>query len=259
MADRIGWFDMGVDFDHLSLALDLPYPFERSGPGLAFVGNVGYQSMSMPLGGLHANCRPGRRRIGQDCGFGSSANPTPDALLLATLTGERVTGRIADARPYLAHATVAMTPVRIACSVQTKVLEAMAMEHPVIALFQAFEGLHVIAGRDLLTADGTTSVLAPTDDSHLTLVQRHRHLGWMHDHWSMPGPVASPTQGIVGPGRNTRTTPGGAGVLQGSRAGLSAAGRAAVERISAWVTTRAAATEPTPAHVPLTAVAEHAA
>jgi glycosyltransferase involved in cell wall biosynthesis len=37
-----------------------------------------------------------------------------------------VTGSVADVRPYLAHAAVAVAPLRIARGIQNKVLEAMA-------------------------------------------------------------------------------------------------------------------------------------
>ncbi len=44
-----------------------------------------------------------------------------------------VTGRVPDVRPYLAHARVAVAPLRIARGVQNKVLEAMAMGCAVVA------------------------------------------------------------------------------------------------------------------------------
>ena len=43
-----------------------------------------------------------------------------------------VTGYVKDLRPYLAQATVAVCPVAYAVGIQNKVLEAMAMQVPVV-------------------------------------------------------------------------------------------------------------------------------
>jgi glycosyltransferase involved in cell wall biosynthesis len=68
-----------------------------------------------------------------------------------------VTGRVADVRPYLAHAALVVAPLRIARGIQNKVLEAMAMARPVLATPQAFAGLRALPGRDLLVgADAKT-------------------------------------------------------------------------------------------------------
>ena len=52
-----------------------------------------------------------------------------------------VTGRVADIRPYLAHAAVVVAPLRIARGVQNKVLEALAMARPVVATANAVQGI----------------------------------------------------------------------------------------------------------------------
>jgi glycosyltransferase involved in cell wall biosynthesis len=63
-------------------------------------------------------------------------------------------------RPYLAHAAVAVAPLRIARGIQNKVLEAMAMGCPVVASPEAHEGVRAVAGRDLLVADGAEAMAA---------------------------------------------------------------------------------------------------
>jgi glycosyltransferase involved in cell wall biosynthesis len=52
-----------------------------------------------------------------------------------------VTGAVPDVRPYLAQATIAVAPFRIARGVQNKILEAMAAGLPVVGSSQAFEGI----------------------------------------------------------------------------------------------------------------------
>ena len=52
-----------------------------------------------------------------------------------------VTGTVPDVRPYLAKASVAVAPLRIARGVQNKILEAMAMGLPVVGTSNAFQGI----------------------------------------------------------------------------------------------------------------------
>ncbi len=80
------------------------------------------------------------------------ANPNRSVLRLRQTPGVNVTGRVADVRPFLAHADVAVAPLRIARGIQNKVLEAMAMARPVVATGEAFEGINASPGRDLLVA-----------------------------------------------------------------------------------------------------------
>ena len=84
-----------------------------------------------------------------------------------------VTGRVADVRPYVAHASVIVCPLRIARGIQNKVLEGMAMGRPVIASPGAFEGVRAEAGRELLVADGADAfarcVCAVLDGAHADL------------------------------------------------------------------------------------------
>jgi glycosyltransferase involved in cell wall biosynthesis len=64
-----------------------------------------------------------------------------------------VTGAVADIRPYLAHARVAVAPLKIACGVQNKVLEAMSMAKPVIATSAALGGITIEDGVAVHVAD----------------------------------------------------------------------------------------------------------
>jgi sugar transferase (PEP-CTERM/EpsH1 system associated) len=78
------------------------------------------------------------------------SNPSPAVRRLGQEAGIIVTGSVADVRPYLAAATAAVVPLRVARGIQNKVIEAMAMGRAVIATPQAVAGLDVAAGEELL-------------------------------------------------------------------------------------------------------------
>jgi glycosyltransferase involved in cell wall biosynthesis len=87
---------------------------------------------------------------------------------LERLPGVTVTGRVADIRPYLAHASVAVAPLRIGRGVQNKVLEAMAMAVPVVATPEVTQGLDVSGGTLVASdarefADRVVSLLRSAD------------------------------------------------------------------------------------------------
>jgi glycosyltransferase involved in cell wall biosynthesis len=64
-----------------------------------------------------------------------------------------VTGTVADIRPYLQKATVAVAPVTYGAGIQNKVLEAMACATPVVTTSRTVSALTAVPGRDLLVAD----------------------------------------------------------------------------------------------------------
>jgi sugar transferase (PEP-CTERM/EpsH1 system associated) len=64
-----------------------------------------------------------------------------------------VTGTVADIRPYLQKATIAVTPILYGAGIQNKVLESMACETPVVSYPQAVSALDTLPGRDLLVAE----------------------------------------------------------------------------------------------------------
>lgn len=64
-----------------------------------------------------------------------------------------VTGTVADIRPYLWRATVAVVPLVYGAGIQNKILEAMASETPVITTSAAFLGLQANPGADALIGD----------------------------------------------------------------------------------------------------------
>lgn len=88
------------------------------------------------------------------------AKPTKAVLRLAERPGIVVTGRVPDVRPWLAHATLTVAPLRIARGVQNKVLEAMAMARPVLCTSAAAVGIDAVPERDLVVADDAPAFAA---------------------------------------------------------------------------------------------------
>jgi sugar transferase (PEP-CTERM/EpsH1 system associated) len=82
------------------------------------------------------------------------SNPTRAVLKLRGRPGVEVTGRVADVRPHLWSARVAVAPLRVARGIQNKVLEALACGVPVVATPAALGGLERLAGA--VPADGAT-------------------------------------------------------------------------------------------------------
>ena len=76
-------------------------------------------------------------------------HPGPEIRALGGVPGVEVTGRVPDVRPYLARAAVVVVPLRLGSGTRLKILEAMAMEKPVVSTPVGAEGLAVRAGHDI--------------------------------------------------------------------------------------------------------------
>jgi glycosyltransferase involved in cell wall biosynthesis len=79
-------------------------------------------------------------------------DPSPEIQILTRDKRILVTGAVADLRPYLQKAAVAVAPICYGAGIQNKVLEAMACATPVIASPAAVSALQVKAGEDVMVA-----------------------------------------------------------------------------------------------------------
>lgn len=73
-------------------------------------------------------------------------DPTPPLKRAGQQPGVTVTGFVDDVRPYLEQATVFAAPLRFGAGIQNKLLEALAMETPVVASPLAADGLRTEQG-----------------------------------------------------------------------------------------------------------------
>lgn len=157
--ERIDVLPNGVDLEYFT-SLDLP----REPATLIFSGKMSYHAnvaaaldlaqQVMPLIWPHL---PAAKLV--------IAGKDPSSELRALAQDPRiiVTGTVPDLRPYLAKATVAVSPMRYGVGIQNKILEAMAMGTPVITNSQVLTALQTKPGQDLIIAD------TPTDTARTAL------------------------------------------------------------------------------------------
>lgn len=164
-AARLAWIEMGVDLDRLSPTLAFPTPYADPGPHLVFTGNMDYWPNADAVRWFAAEVLPILQQHRPSLRFHIvGANPGRSVVRLAAQQGVHVTGWVPDVRPYLAHAAVSVSPLRMARGVQNKVLEALAMGRPVVASPQAFEGVRAKPGRDLLVAEGVHATVQAIEE-----------------------------------------------------------------------------------------------
>jgi sugar transferase (PEP-CTERM/EpsH1 system associated) len=158
-AARTSFVSNGVDFRYFSPAHAFGDPFPGRAPRIVFTGAMDYRPNIDAVSWFARDVMPllqGRSPAPDFWIVGS--NPAEEVRRLAGLAGIHVTGRVADTRPYLAHADAVVAPLRIARGIQNKILEAMAMGRPVVATPQAFQGIRAEPGRELLIAEDAPSL-----------------------------------------------------------------------------------------------------
>lgn len=152
-AARIRAIVSGVDAVYFDPALIHEPVFDTSRANYVFTGTMDYPPNMDAVAWFATVVLPLIRQTRPDAQFhivGSS--PAASVARLADLDGVFVTGRVADVRPYVAHATAGVAPMRIARGIQNKVLEAMAMARPVVVTPDALEGIDAVAGKEVLIA-----------------------------------------------------------------------------------------------------------
>lgn len=101
-------------------------------------------------------------------------DPSKELVELGERHGARVTGFVADVRPYLDAASVFVAPLRFGSGIQNKLLEAMAMGVPVVASPLAADGLRTEQGEvPPLAVAGTVEEYADQIVRRLAEVERN--------------------------------------------------------------------------------------
>ena len=154
-ANKIRGIGSGVDQLYFDPSPGFAPVYDTTRPNFVFTGTMDYPPNIDAVRWFATDILPLIRSTAPDAQFhivGSS--PSPEVSALARISGVFVTGRVPDVRPYLAHATAGVAPMRIARGIQNKVLEAMAMARPVVVTTDALTGIAAQPGSEVLLADG---------------------------------------------------------------------------------------------------------
>ncbi len=162
-AERIGHYNNGVDASYFSPERDYANPYPEGVTAIAFTGAMDYWPNIDAVDWFAREVLPGLRTRRPELLFAIvGGRPAARVRELAALPGVRVTGRVEDVRPWLAHARVVVAPLRIARGIQNKVLEGMAMACNVVATSQALEGIHARVGVEVRRADDAEGLARET-------------------------------------------------------------------------------------------------
>jgi sugar transferase (PEP-CTERM/EpsH1 system associated) len=153
-AQRITHANNGVDTEYFSAAQSFEDPYHGDCQVLVFTGAMDYWPNVDAVEWFAEAVFPAvRAKFANARFFVVGSRPDPRVKKLAALPGVVVTGSVPDIRPYLAHAAMAVAPLRIARGTQNKVLEAMAMGKVVIASQEAAQGVSAAHGAELIVAN----------------------------------------------------------------------------------------------------------
>ncbi len=157
-AARVWDIHNGVDVDYFDPTQEYPVPYAASEMAIVFTGAMDYWANVDAVTWFAREVFPAvRQRHATAHFYIVGARPSNAVQQLSQAPGITVTGTVKDIRPYLAHARVAVAPLRIARGVQNKVLEAMAMARPVVVTPQALDGIRCQADREVVVAEGAAA------------------------------------------------------------------------------------------------------
>jgi sugar transferase (PEP-CTERM/EpsH1 system associated) len=170
-ADKTTYRIQGVDSHFFDPAQTFDNPYPDDARALVFTGAMDYWPNIDAVTWFAEEAFPRIRREvpgAMFCVVGK--HPSPAVQKLADQAGCLVTGGVPDVRPYLAHAHGAALALRIARGIQNKVLEAMAMQLPVLATSGAMTGIQPFPGFEPTVSDDA-AVLA---DAAIELLRQPR-------------------------------------------------------------------------------------
>lgn len=140
----------GVDADFFSFDQDRPNPYSADELPVVFTGAMDYWPNIDGVAWFTSEVLPRLMARWPRVHFYIVGRNPPSQVSALAGTNVTVTGTVPDVRPYLQHAAVVVAPLRVARGIQNKILEAMAMERPVVT---------VPGCADAIGADATQGVL----------------------------------------------------------------------------------------------------
>lgn len=160
---RIAVLPNGIDADSFAPGqiVSAPELSEAGTPRLIFSGQMDYAPNIAAVQRVAARILPMVRQSLPDATFHVVGRNPPDALRrIERVPGCKVWGGVPDIRTWLAGADVALVPLMLARGVQNKVLEAMAMERPVVLTNAAATGIAATDDLHFAIADDDAAIAA---------------------------------------------------------------------------------------------------
>ena len=152
--ERVVTLPNGVDAELFCPSRYPEAPFAGQGATFIFTGAMDYPPNIEAVTWFAREVFPAiRAELPNALFYIVGAKPTQEVKRLGDDPGVVVTGRVESVAAYLAHAEVAVAPLRIARGIQNKVLEAMAMAMPVVVSPGALTGIAATPGEHLVCAD----------------------------------------------------------------------------------------------------------
>ncbi|HZU15482.1 MAG TPA: glycosyltransferase [Candidatus Dormibacteraeota bacterium] len=137
----------GVDLEYLT-------PSPGSEPDrLLFTGRISYRPNTDAVLHFARHVLPLIRRRRPEVVFTVVGAGAPAEVRRLAGPRLRLTGEVADVRPYWRRSAVVVAPIRFGGGTRLKIVEAMAMGRPVVSTSLGCEGLEVTPGEHLLVAD----------------------------------------------------------------------------------------------------------
>lgn len=150
----IGFWENGVNADYFSKDRIYSTPYQPGDHVLIFTGAMDYWANVDAVCWFSESVFPLVYEKNPKARFVIAGNrPTEAVINLGEHPGVWVVGGVPDMRPYLAYATLAVVPMRIAQGIQNKILEAFAMSLPVVATSKAMEGVRLTSNLKTWIAD----------------------------------------------------------------------------------------------------------
>jgi glycosyltransferase involved in cell wall biosynthesis len=148
--ERISWIPTGVDVDYFRPPATAPETAD-----LIFLGSMDWMPNTDGVGYFVEEILPLiRRRKPEVTVAVVGRKPGAEIVALGARDGKiRVTGTVADVRPWLWGAKVSIVPLRIGGGTRLKIYESMAAGVPVVSTTVGAEGLDVRHGENIRIAD----------------------------------------------------------------------------------------------------------
>ena len=152
-AARIHHANNGVDADFFSPAHRFETPYTGNELPIVFTGAMDYWPNIDAVEWFADEIFPSvRAQHPQAHFYVVGARPSPRLQRLNAMDCVTVTGGVPDVRPYIAHAQLAVAPLRIARGIQNKVLEAMAMAKAIVVSPHAAAGIAADVEKEFVVA-----------------------------------------------------------------------------------------------------------